>query len=171
MSSLMTSRSRSPRRFNYNPQVDSQTIMTFDHKEGCFKMYQEEKHKQATAEANAFDDMINQNKDMTPTANKHEHADHAEEDMDQSKVIFTDICQNPDNNYMQWRYEYTGMKHKDVANYFIWWVKHPEKASWYTNIKTTEESHLWIEYDHFWQYASIAETLDDLIMAIRATYI
>ena len=165
MSSMMTSRSRSPRRFNYNPQADSQTIMTFDHKQGCFKMYEEETHKQATADANAFDDMTNENKpeDMPPTSKEYEHAA-------REKVIFTDICQNPDNNYMQWRYEYTGMKHKDVANYFIWWLKHPEKVSWYTNIKTTEDSPLWIEYDHFWQYASIVESLDDLITAIRATY-
>ena len=140
-------------------------MMTFDQKQGSFKMYEEEAHKQTIASASNFDNMANQinPEGMPSTSKEYEHAS-------REKIFFTDISENSANNYMTWKYEHTGMKYKDMSNHFIWWMKHPDNGSWYTNIRTMDESHLWIEYHIFWQFAKVAETLDNLITAIRTMY-
>ena len=94
-----------------------------------------------------------------------------EADIDTAEEFFlSNIETEMTNQYIQWRYEYTGLKHHGCDNYFIWWMQHPKNKAWYTNIQTREQEPLWINQNIFWMVAPATDNLEDVVRALRQYY-
>ena len=148
-------RSRSPHRVDHRPESESQTMMTYDHKQEKFMMFEEDIHKKAIHAAMEFDKT-----DISE----------GEQEQDIRECIWEDT-DFPMNEYaIEWKYEHTGMTYKDSSDYYLWWAKHKHYKQRFTNIKTREHADLWIYHKTFWDMGLIEKDLDNIIRALRVEY-
>ena len=179
-------RSRSPRRMETKPDASCQTIMTFDNKDETFKLFEEQIHHQTVSSANSFANMKDW-VDYTPEYAIPSPLKMPEVDKDMHEMnnhnppchIKDDLNELMNEAYIPWKYEVTGLTYQDHDNYFMWWMRHPEYKAWYTNIRASDETHLWIEHATFWQSAKAMEDmpgislhtdLQDLINVLRIQF-
>jgi len=144
-----------------NPECQTQTKMTFDKFDNKFKMYDEQVHRKNIEMANNI-----QEEQQKPQTYAQAYAD-----VDTTEEFFLGNIETEEpNQYIQWRYEYTGLKHHGSDNYFIWWMQHPKNKEWYTDIQTREQEHLWINQNVFWMCAEATDNLEDAMRALRQNY-
>ena len=145
---------RSPRRMDYRPQSEAQAMMTYDHKQGMFVMFEEQIHRQTIQAGIDFDAAITLEREQ-----QQEPQDYISQDYAQTFPI---------KDYaVEWKYEYTGMAYKESSNYYLWWAKHKHFKQWFANIKTRDEQDLWVSYEWVQRTVTIEDDLDNIIRAIR----
>ena len=167
-----TFKSRSPRRQEHQEHKteESQTTVTFDNITERFTTFVEDKHIQTMNSANKFLDVTKYHQQMHMEVNMGQTAN-VPEQTHIPPVIF-EFSAHPfdDEEYQKFYYEYTGFAFNNTKNYFIWWKKHQDFRTWYTNIKTREDKVMWVKYDVWWEALNTIQDFEETIRAIRVEY-
>ena len=166
--------------------------MIFDNNNQRFTEFIEDKHIQTMNSANKF---LNVKAWKTFFDHQHRHSE-VSQDMELSANMsqtVNPIVQNPanvqeekthipsvmfessaypfdDEQFQKYYYEYTGFPYNDNKNWRIWWKKHQEFGTWYTNIKTTEDKVMWVKYNIWWDSLNMIKDIDETIRAIRVEF-
>ena len=148
------------------PEEESQTIVTFDNITERFTTFVEDRHIQTMNTANKFLDVMKYHQQMHMEVNID-----AQQKMHIPPVTFDD-SEHPfdDEQYQKYYYEYTGLAFNNTQNYFIWWKKHQDFGTWYTNIKTSDDKVMWIKYGVWWECLNIIQDIHETIRAIRVQF-
>ena len=145
--------------------------MTFDNITERFTTFIEDKHIQTMNSANKFLDITMHHQKIHMEVNMGQASNVQEEKTHIPPVMF-EFSAHPfdDEQFQKYYYEYTGIAFNNNKNWCIWWRKHQEFGTWYTNIKTTEDKVMWVKYDIWWDSLNMIKDIDETIRAIRVEF-
>ena len=173
-----TFKSRSPRRQEHQEHKteESQTTVTFDNITERFTTFIEDKHIQTMNSVNKFLDVKVYHQKMQSDFLQAMEVNMGQTANVQEKThippVMFEFSAHPfdDEQYQKYYYEYTGLAFNNTQNWCIWWKKHQDFGTWYTNIKTSEDKVMWVKYDVWWEALNTIQDIEETIRAFRVEY-